>query len=311
MEWFAEVHAWTFETLVEPALYQLGMTDWLDSAFDATEIFLLGCLQIVLAMLVLRPLERWRPLEADAPGDGRLIRPDVWYTLLNRTGLVPLILFFLFTPVAGAIEEWTKLQGITPFVLDERIPALADRPLLTFVLYLLILDFAQYLYHRAQHGFRWWWQLHALHHDQRRMTFWSDDRNHFLDVALSYAVFVGIALAIGVPPGQFILLTFATRFIESWSHVNARLPFGWLGERLVVSPRYHRRHHAVLESGARQGVNFAIWFPIWDMLFGTADFSDQILPTGIDAEPGVPDYRGGVLTQQWIGLRRLVASVRA
>ena len=50
-----------------------------------------------------------------------------------------------------------------------------------FLAYLLVFDFIDYWLHRAQHGASWWWGLHSLHHSQRQMTLWSDNRNHLLD----------------------------------------------------------------------------------------------------------------------------------
>ena len=60
-------------------------------------------------------------------------------------------------------------------------PFLLGQPVLTFVIYAIILDCADYWRHRLSHMFGWWWALHSLHHAQRQMTFWSDDRNHVLD----------------------------------------------------------------------------------------------------------------------------------
>jgi sterol desaturase/sphingolipid hydroxylase (fatty acid hydroxylase superfamily) len=304
-DWFYQLHAWLFETLVAPGLYELGLAVWLEPAMDATEACLLGLLEILVAMAVMMPLERLIPVERHQPGDRPAVRTDIWYTLLQRAGLIPLILFLAFLPLQNEVEETMRDYGLTPIQLDQLLPGLADWPLATFVAYLLILDLAEYLRHRAQHALRWWWALHALHHDQRRMTFWSDDRNHFLDSALQYVWFVTIALVIGVPPAQFLLLAITGRLIESLSHANARLHFGWLGERLIVSPRFHRRHHAVLESGAGRGVNFAVLFPIWDILFGSADFSRDFPATGITEPP----FRPGVLAQQWDGVRRMTAAL--
>ncbi len=107
------------------------------------------------------------------------------------------------------------------------------------------------------------------------MTFWSDDRNHLLDDLIGALWFGVIALAIGVPPLQFPLLVLVLRFLESLSHANARVSFGWLGERLLISPRFHRAHHGVLAAGQRS-CNYGAVLPWWDMLFGTADFSPRL-----------------------------------
>ena len=176
-----------------------------------------------------------------------------------------------------------------------------------FLIYLVVLDFFDYWYHRASHQFHWWWGLHSLHHSQRQMSFWTDDRNHLLDDVLTSAVLALVALAIGVPSEQFVLIIIATRMIESLSHANARLNFGRVGEWLLVSPRFHRRHHAigVGHEGRYQGCNFAVLFPLWDILFRTADFTPGYEPTGIRDQLDGRDYGIGFWRQQWLGLVRL------
>ena len=62
------------------------------------------------------------------------------------------------------------------------------------MVYLVVFDFIQYLIHRGQHQFEWWWALHSLHHSQRQMTMWSDNRNHLLDDVLRDLIFVGVAV---------------------------------------------------------------------------------------------------------------------
>jgi len=192
---------------------------------------------------------------------------------------------------------------------------LAELPWASFLLYLLVFDLVNYWLHRAQHQFGWWWALHALHHSQRQMTMWSDNRNHLLDDVLRDAVFALLARFIGVEPGQFVALVALSQLMESLQHANVRLWFGPLLERVLVSPRFHRLHHSIgigHESGGRGtlgGHNFAVLFPVWDMLFGTANFELRFDATGVrDQLPaeGGRDYGRGFWSQQWLGLRRLV-----
>ena len=110
---------------------------------------------------------------------------------------------------------------------------MTSKPIVTFAIYLVVLDFAGYWYHRWQHKFGIWWELHAVHHASARCR-WCDDRNHVLDDVIQSCFFAAIALVIGVTPSQFVVTAF-TNFMQSIQHTNARLPFGWLGERLLVS----------------------------------------------------------------------------
>ena len=305
MALWAQAHAALFESVVQPAVFHLGLVSWLEASFDATEIFMIGAAEVVVLAVVLGALEKWRPVEVWA--DRRAVRVDVAYTLLVRLGVLPLAIFFLLLPVVDGLDGWLRMHDIIPPKLEDAFPALFDHPVASFLAYLVVIDFVLYWVHRAQHAFGWWWALHALHHSQREMTFWTDDRNHLLDMVITDLVLAVAALLVGVAPGQFVAIVAVTRAVESLSHANVRLAFGRVGERLLVSPRFHRVHHAIGlgHEGARQGCNFAVLFPVWDHLFGTASPVREFPATGIRDQLHGRDYGEGFWRQQWLGLKRL------
>lgn len=303
---YARFTAWIFEALLQPAMYELGLMDWADDAFSWLDFFLFGCVQVAVVAAVCLPLERWRPVEVWA--SRRRVWTDVAYTLLSRLGLLPLVGFVLFVAVQARIEGWIADSGFIPPTLETFLPWLRDHPLVALGLYLVVLDFAAYWHHRFQHRFGWWWALHSIHHAQQQMTFWTDDRNHVLDDILAATWFGGIAVLIGVPPGQFPIILLILRLGESLSHANVRLDFGRVGERLLVSPRFHRLHHGVLSTGS-SGKNYGVLLPVWDWIFGTADFRRGEYPrTGDPTAP--PAYvAGGWLRQQAAGVRELALAL--
>jgi sterol desaturase/sphingolipid hydroxylase (fatty acid hydroxylase superfamily) len=248
-------------------------------------------------------LQRWRPVEA--VHDAAAIRTDVVYTLVHRLGLFRLGLFFLLEPQFDRLFGALRVAGIGGFQVDQLWPGVTDLALVSFAIYLVIFDLADYWIHRGQHRFDWWWSLHSLHHSQRQMTMWSDNRNHLLDDLLRDGLLVLLAHLIGVAPGQFVAIVAFTQLSESFQHANLRLWFGRIGERLWVSPRFHRRHHSIAGS-AEQGSNYGVLLPWWDMLFGTANFEHRYDPTGVrdQLEQG-RDYGRGFWSQQWLGLKRL------
>ena len=302
---WAQAQAALFESVVQPAVFHLGLVSWLEAAFDATEIFMIGAAEIVVLAAVLGALEKWRPVEVWA--DRRPVRVDIAYTLLVRLGVLPLAIFFLLLPVVDGLDGWLRMHDFIPPKLEDAFPALFDHPVASLLAYLVVIDFVLYWLHRAQHAFGWWWALHALHHSQREMTFWTDDRNHLLDMVLNDLVLAVVALLVGVAPGQFVAIVAVTRAVESLSHANVRLAFGRVGERLLVSPRFHRVHHAIGlgHEGASRGCNFAVLFPVWDHLFGTASPVREFPATGIRDQLHGRDYGEGFWRQQWLGLKRL------
>jgi sterol desaturase/sphingolipid hydroxylase (fatty acid hydroxylase superfamily) len=293
---------WLQQHAVLPLLYALGLMQWEDIAQGWVLFALYGAAQVAVTYAVCLPLERWRPVERWP--DRRAVGVDVLYTVIARVGLLPLVTFVLFYQVQTALNGWLADQGWVPPILERLFPFLLGRPVLTFCIYAVILDFSEYWRHRLSHRFQWWYSLHALHHAQRQMTFWSDDRNHVLDDILSFVWFMAVALLIGIPPMQFPLLVLLVRLLESMSHANARISFGGLGERLLISPRFHRAHHGTTAAG-RMSVNYGSVLPWWDMLFGTADFSPEYAATG---DPAAEEAlaTGNYAAQQWTGLRRLL-----
>ena len=236
----------------------------------------------------------------------RSVWVDVIYTVLSRVGILPLVTYVMFYRAQVFVTGWMTDQGWVPPTLEGVFPFLLGQQVITFVLYAIILDCAEYWRHRLSHQFRWWWALHSLHHAQRQMTFWSDDRNHLLDDLISFVWFGFIALLIGVSPLQFPLLVLVLRFLESLSHANVRLSFGWLGDRLLISPRFHRAHHGIRAAGDRS-CNYGAVLPWWDMLFGTADFARDYVQTG-DPSGEEALATGTYWQQQMAGLRRFIRS---
>jgi sterol desaturase/sphingolipid hydroxylase (fatty acid hydroxylase superfamily) len=303
---FAALHGHIFETGVLPLLHALGFGGYAEQAFDGTEFFLIGALEITLLSIVLGAAEKWWPVEAQK--DERAKRVDMIYTMLHRLGFIPLAIFLLLMPVVDAVDGAMRMHDIIPWKLEDALPFLNDSPWLSFAFYLVILDLVAYWLHRAQHQFNWWWALHSLHHSQREMSFWSDDRNHLLDDLLIDGVFALVALLIGVAPGQFVTLLVASRVIESLSHANLRLSFGRIGEYLLVSPRFHRVHHGigVGHEGEARGCNFAVLFPVWDVIFRTANFENSYPATGVRDQLAGAEYGLGFWSQQGLGLKRLM-----
>lgn len=298
LDLWIDVQLWLFDAVVSPVLYSLGLMSWYEPAFNAVEFFMLGVVQIVVIGLGMRVIERRWPLEALV--DGRLMRTDRLYTVLNKLGIVPLGVFAVAYPLTNELEQFVRELGWAPPRLEHLWPWLNGHALISFLLYFALYDFAAYWVHRAQHRFGWWWALHSLHHSQRSVTVWTDDRNHVIDdllVTLTLAVF---SQFVGVQPEDYVLILTIARLIESWSHANVDLRVSDIGARLIVGPRFHRLHHARGTGGERhiQDHNFAPVFPLWDMLFGTAIFDFRRRDTGVDDARIDADNRHGWLGQQ-------------
>lgn len=312
MEWLTESFAWLqdalFEAVFQPLAFAMGLGGVLEVVFDATGWLLVGLIQLAVMLLLIAPLERWRQVEPVQ--DRQAIRTDIFYTLLHRLGFFRLAFFFTLEPWLETAFGALRAHGWGGWHLDHVWPGVTDIPWVSLVLYLLVFDFVNYWIHRGQHHWNAWWALHAVHHSQRQMTLWTDNRNHLLDDAAQGVIWAVVAQCIGMAPAQFVVVVALTQLSESFQHANVRLHFGPWGERLWVSPRFHRLHHSIglgHESPGQTlgGHNFGVLLPWWDMLFGTARFEARYDPTGIrDQVESGRDYGRGFWQQQVLGFKR-------
>jgi len=304
---YGSVQEFLFAKIIGPLLYQLDLMSWAEDIFDGIDWFLFGCIQIILIMLVLRTWERLAPAETQERFS-KASTADVFYTLFHRLGIFHGLIFIALSGFFFEIDSILHDFRFDRFNVESWLPGVTSVPVVSFLVYLVLLDLVEYLYHRASHTFSWWWQLHSLHHSQTVMTAWSDNRNHILDDTMRAVVLAFFALLFGVSPGQFIFLIVLSQFIQSWQHANIKVHLG-KAQYLLVSPMFHRMHHAVGygheaigKPRVLGGCNFGILFPWWDILFRTAIFPKEVYPTGV-RNLTVPH---NLFAQQWQGLLRAV-----
>jgi sterol desaturase/sphingolipid hydroxylase (fatty acid hydroxylase superfamily) len=303
---YGNIQEWLMQHVVLPLLYLTDGMGYADDAITALDWFMFGVIQLLIIAFFLRPLEAKQSLVGSGQGgQEKLVAVDIIYTFIHRIGLFRLGLFFIFSPIFFLIEANLHDIRFLRLNVEGWWPSITSIPWVSFFIYLVILDFVGYVYHRASHYWNWWWQLHALHHSQRYMTAWTDNRNHLLDDLGHAAIFAIFALIIGVEPIQYIALIATSQLLQSWHHGNFNVDLGW-AKYLLISPRYHRLHHAIgigHEAPGKPdvlgGCNFGIIFPWWDMLFGTAIFTKQYYETGVrDLSVST-----NLLKQQWQGLQ--------
>ena len=156
---FTTAQLWLFESVIQPAMFALGLASVLEDGYDATGWLLVGLLQIAVLIAVIGPLQRWRP--AEPVTDRATIRTDMVYTVLHRLGLFRLVLFFSTAPLFDALFGRLRVAGWQTFQLDAVWPGISDLPIVSFLLYLVVIDFFNYWVHRGQHQLGWWWRLHC------------------------------------------------------------------------------------------------------------------------------------------------------
>lgn len=301
---------WTGDQIAAPLLSLLHVSATALSPHELAASLLISAMQIGIIALIFRPLESWLPAEQWT--DRRLTRVDRQYTLLMVLGILPLSIFLAMTPLRDLFGSNANAGGDARPGLLHAIPALDQHPYLLFLVYYLVFDFVYYWMHRAQHAIPWWWALHSLHHSQRQVSCWTNDRDCFLDGLLEASILASVGLVLGVEPSEFALLMLAGELIQNFSHANVRIGFGRFLDRVFVGPAFHRLHHMRADP-ARPGLhccNFAQAFPVWDMLFGTALYGEPPRATGVTDPVVDADNDRGLIGQQWAALQRFLGAIR-
>lgn len=89
--------------------------------------------------------------------------------------------YALLAPVIDFADGELRTLGYIPPSLESVIPGLAESPFMAFLVYLVILDFADYWRHRFQHRWGRWRVLHDPSITaSAKCRFGRDDRNHLL-----------------------------------------------------------------------------------------------------------------------------------
>ena len=211
----------------------------------------------------------------------------------HKRGLGTDLAYWIFVPVFSRyLRIWVTVLltmlmfGITngdaiARFYDHGHGAIAELPLWQQgVLYLVATDFLLYWSHRIFHG-GFLWKYHAVHHASKDVEWISASRFHPVNLALGTCAVDIAALLSGVSPEVFIVLGPFNTFYSLFVHANLDWTLGPL-KYLVVSPVFHRWHHASLV----RDKNFASTFAIWDWMFGTFYMPQGELPGnyGIDDE---------------------------
>ena len=140
----------------------------------------------------------------------------------------------------------------------------------SWIIGLLLFDFANYWLHRHHHEVHFLWAVHGVHHA-------AEDFN--LAAALRQAVFqkaLGwlwrLPLALVMPARMFIGLVvfdFLYQFLQHTRYVPSLGPIGWV----FNTPSHHRVHHGTNEKYLDR--NYGGILIIWDRLFGTFQVEEE------------------------------------
>ena len=228
-------------------------------------------------------IERFRPVEPEIHEKGLILNGLVGFCFIFADELALMALSF------ALLYSWDGLfSSATDGGSIEKSWAL-------LLAWLVARDFFYYWFHRLQHGWKWLWPQHALHHSEEHVNITTSVRHHWLEMPLT-AIFVYVPLNFIFPPPTitFPIVAFVLGLMFLINHMNFRFglgPFNWL----FATPQIHRIHHSRLEQHIDK--NFAAMFPIWDVIFGTyyRPAAAEYPPTGLSSGERVTGAKQALL----------------
>jgi sterol desaturase/sphingolipid hydroxylase (fatty acid hydroxylase superfamily) len=205
---------------------------------------------------------------------------DVCFLAMHAIVVIPLMT--LLSVGASALiaghAQWIELRATSQWPGWLLIP-----------ITIVAMDGANWLAHYADHRLGALWRFHALHHSQEELSVLTSFRAHPLMHTTGFVLAtIPVVALMPARPITPVLIT-AYVCIGTLQHANLRWTFGPAG-RLIVSPAYHRLHHAT----DTQDANLGVVLTIWDVLAGRARFPARgaaVGRTGLDHRP-VPVEQG-------------------
>ncbi len=180
----------------------------------------------------------------------------------------------------------------------------ASAPAVQFLVAFLLLDFARYATHYADHRVSWLWFFHRVHHSSEELDASSGLRMHAVDLlqltAIPLVLFTFLLDTRGfeawvVPSAMAVGVVF-----DAYQHANIRMdmsrPFNRLLNRCVNNPHFHCWHHT--RDGFLRDGNYANVLLFWDQVFGTV-----VTRPEVPVEFGLPESEQ--LSQSAIALQLL------
>ena len=147
------------------------------------------------------------------------------------------------------------------------IGAVADWPWLArLFLAFLVMDFTGWVAHWLSHKLPVVWSFHAIHHTQRQINFFTENRGHPIDFLFNFTVRFIPILMVEHAFVSLIILDAIRHWLNRLVHANIRTDLGPL-RYILVTPQSHRIHHSI--EPPHLDTNFGTTLSLWDHLFGT------------------------------------------
>jgi alkylglycerol monooxygenase len=181
-------------------------------------------------------------------------RKDTWGNIF--LGFMSVVWGALFGLLTGGI--YLLCYDLAPF----KFPADAWW---TWAVLFVVDDLAYYVFHRASHEVRLFWNFHVVHHSSQRYNLSVAVRQSWFSGTLHWIFYAPIML-LGFAPWMFAVMHGFNLIYQFWIHTRLIGKLGWF-ENIFNTPSHHRVHHGV--NNPYLDKNYGGVLIIWDRLFGS------------------------------------------
>ena len=189
------------------------------------------------------------------------------------------LLRLLLIPLPLAHTLWAQRNGIG-LLNWIRLP-----PVVAVIVAFLVMDWAYYWWHWANHRLPFFWRFHNVHHTDLDLDVTTAARFHFGEILLSVPYRLLLVVLLGVPPLIYLGFEIVFESATMFHHSNWRLSLGLerLLNHVIVTPRMHGIHHSIVERETES--NWGTIFCWWDKIHGSLrrDISQAEITIGVAA----------------------------
>src|SRR5213596_846558 len=236
---------------------------------DSVDNPLLACLFIVLLWL------QWRfPLRRQ---HFSVLRRLVRNFVLSIPGFVVVRFAMLPAPMAAAMWAQNGHVGLLNWL---SLPTLA-----VWIATFLLMDYAYWWWHWANHMIPLFWRFHNVHHTDLDLDVSTAARFHFGEMIFSVGFLSLAVMVFGIGPIMLVVFFITFEACTLFHHSNWRLPIKLerILNLILVTPRMHGIHHSIVKRETNS--NWGTIFCWWDKLHRTLrrDVPQDAITIGVAA----------------------------
>ena len=196
---------------------------------------------------------------------------------------------FALTALPLQIAMAVLFMALAAWVTDHRWGLLfllpgSDDPWIKYGLMFVVLDFLDYVYHRAMHHIPCLWRFHLVHHTDQAIDASTTVREHPGETVVRNGFLMLWIATCGASVEILVLRQAVESVANILAHTSFRLSrhpaniLGWL----LITPNLHHVHHHSAQPYTDS--NYGDVFSIWDRLFGTfANLAVEDIEFGLDS----------------------------